>query len=347
LLDVLFRGDPALWKEHPMNNRYTIPNAVAALALAGLAWLGATAAAQAQTYPTKPVRYIVPFPAGASPDIVGRLMADRLSRVWGQQVVVDNRSGAGGTVGAAIAARAAADGYTFFQCNIASNAIAAALYAKLPYDPPRDFAPITRIGTTANLIIVHPSFPANTVAEFVAHARANPGKLSYGSSAAGTSPHLGMELFSTLAKINVVHISYKGAPQAISDLIGGQVPIAVSNIPALLPPIQAGRARAIAVTSLKRAPQVPTTPTMDESGFKGFEVTSWYGLCAPTGTPAAILDKVHTDLTKILQSADVQQRMTELVIEPAPTSRAAFTDYMATETKRWAQVARDAKLAPQ
>jgi tripartite-type tricarboxylate transporter receptor subunit TctC len=301
----------------------------------------------AQAYPVKPVRYIVPFPAGASPDIVGRLMADRLSRIWGQQVIVDNRSGAGGTVGAGIAARAAPDGYTFFQCNIASNAIAGSLYAKLPYDPPRDFAPITRIGTTASVIIVHPSVPVNTVAEFVAHAKANPGKLSYGSSAAGTSPHLGMELFNTLAKINVVHIAYKGAPQAVADLIGGQVPVAISNIPALLPPIQSGRARAIAVTSLKRAPQLPATPTMDESGFKGFEVTSWYGVCAPAGTPAPLLDKVHADLSKILLAPDVQQRMTEMVIEAAPTSRAEFTAYMAAETKRWAQVVRDAKLTPQ
>lgn len=306
---------------------------------AGVAW--------AQSYPIKPVRYIVPFPAGASPDIVGRLMADRLSRIWGQQVVVDNRSGAGGTVGAGIAARAAPDGYTYFQCNIASNAIAGSLYAQLPYDPPRDFAPITRIGTTANLIIVHPGLPVNTVAEFVAHARANPGKLSYGSSAAGTSPHLGMELFSTLAKIKVVHIAYKGAPQAISDLIGGQVPVAVSNIPALLPPIQSGRARAIAVTSLKRSPQLPSVPTVDESGYKGFEVTSWYGVCAPAGTAAAILDMVNSDLSKVLRSADVQARMTELVIEAAPTSREAFAAFIAAETKRWAQVVKDAGVAIQ
>ena len=306
---------------------------------AGVAW--------AQSYPIKPVRYIVPFPAGASPDIVGRLMADRLSRIWGQQVVVDNRSGAGGTVGAGIAARAAPDGYTYFQCNIASNAIAGSLYAQLPYDPPRDFAPITRIGTTANLIIVHPGLPVNTVAEFVAHARANPGKLSYGSSAAGTSPPLGMELFSTLAKIKVVHIAYKGAPQAISDLIGGQVPVAVSNIPALLPPIQSGRARAIAVTSLKRSPQLPSVPTVDESGYKGFEVTSWYGVCAPAGTAAAILDKVNSDLSKVLRSADVQARMTELVIEAAPTSREAFAAFIAAETKRWAQVVKDAGVAIQ
>ncbi len=301
----------------------------------------------AQAYPAKPVRYIVPFPAGASPDIVGRLMADRLSRIWGQQVVVDNRSGAGGTVGAAIAARAAPDGYTLFQCNIASNAIAASLYAKLAYDPPRDFAPITRIGTTASVLIVHPSLPVATVAEFIANAKANPGKLSYGSSGAGTSPHLGMELFKAMARIDVVHIAYKGAPQAISDLIGGQVPAAISNIPALLPPIHTGRARAIAVTSLKRASQLPSTPTMDESGLKGYEVTSWYGVCAPAGTPAPMLSKLHSDLSKVLLAPDVQQRLTEMVIEPAPTSREDFAAFMRTETQRWAQVAQGAGLKPQ
>ncbi len=318
------------------------------IATAALApwWLNPTAVI-AQSYPSKPVRYIVPFPAGASPDIVGRLMADRLSRIWGQQVIVDNRSGAGGTVGAGIAARAAPDGYTLFQCNIASNAIAGSLYAKLPYDPSRDFAPITRIGTTASVLIVHPSLPVTTVAEFIAHAKANPGKLSYGSSAAGTSPHLGMELFNTLAKTNVVHIAYKGAPQAISDLIGGQVPVAISNIPALLPPIQSGRARAIAVTSLKRAAQLPTTPTMDESGLKGFEVTSWYGVCAPAGTAESVLNKIHADLSKVLLAPDVQQRMTEMVIDAAPTSREAFATFTRTETKRWAQVVKDAGLALQ
>lgn len=303
--------------------------------------------APAQPYPAKPVRYIVPFPAGASPDIVGRLMGDRLSRIWGQQVVVDNRAGAGGTVGAGIAARATPDGYTLFQCNIASNAIAASLYTKLPYDPPRDFAAITRIGTTASVLIVHPAVPVATVAELIAHAKASPGKLSYGSSGAGTSPHLGMELFKTMARIDVVHIAYKGAPQALADLIGGQVPVAISNIPAYLPSIHTGRARAIAVTSLKRASQLPSTPTMDESGMKGFEVTSWYGVCAPAGTPAPVLGKLHADLTKVLLATDVQQRMTDMVIESAPTSREDFTAFMRAETLRWSQVAQGAGLKPQ
>ena len=317
------------------------------LVVAAAVALSCPAISFAQAYPAKPVRYIVPFPAGASPDIVGRLMADRLSRMWGQQVVVDNRSGAGGTVGAAISARAAPDGYTLFQCNIASSAIAASLYAKLPYDHLRDFVPITRIGTTASVLIVHPAVPAATIAEFIAHARANPGKMSYGSSAAGTSPHLGMELFKTMAKIDVVHVAYKGAPQAVSDLIGGQIPVAISNIPALLPPIQTGRARALAVTSLKRASQLPSVPTMDESGLKGYEVTSWYGVCAPAGTPGPVLSQLHADLSKVLLAPDVQQRMTEMVIDAAPTSREDFATFIQMETRRWAQVVKNAGLAPQ
>lgn len=318
---------------------------VAAVAALSLLWCPILS--NAQPYPAKPVRYIVPFPAAASPDLVGRLLADRLGRMWGQQVVVDNRSGAGGTVGAGIAARATPDGYTLFQCNIASNAIAASLYAKLTYDPQRDFAPITRIGTTASVLIVHPSLPVTTVAELITYAKANPGKLSYGSSAAGTSPHLGMELFKTMAKVNIVHIAYKGAPQALADLVGGQIPVSISNLPAYLPPIQAGRARALAVTSLKRASQLPSVPTMDESGLKGFQVTSWYGVCAPAATPAAVLDKLHADLSKVLLAADVQQRMDDMVIVAAPTSREEFATFIRDETRRWAQVVKDAGLTQQ
>src|SRR3954471_17233050 len=179
----------------------------------------------AQNYPVKPVRYIVPFPAAGSPDIVARQITERLSRTWNQQVVVDNRSGAGGTLGAAIAAKAAADGYTLFQCNIASSAIAESLYATMPYNHQRDFAAISLIGKTPNVFVVHPSMPSRTLTEFIAYAKANPGKLSYGTSAAGSSQQLTMEFFKQAAKIDVVRVAYKGAPQALTDLIGGQIPV--------------------------------------------------------------------------------------------------------------------------
>ncbi len=217
--------------------------------------------------------------------------------MWGQQVLVDSRPGAGGTVGAAFAAKSPADGYTLFQCNIASSAIAESLYARLPYDHQRDFAPISRIGTSASVLVVHPSLPARSVKEFIAYAKAHPGKLSYGTSAAGTSPQLSMELIKLTAQVDIVHIAYKGAPQALTDVIGGQIPVTMQTAPGALAAIQAGRVRALAVTSLKRLPQLPEVPTLHESALPGFEVTTWYGLCAPAGTPVAILDKVHADLT--------------------------------------------------
>src|SRR5258705_3141309 len=220
-------------------------------ALAILAW-HFPGASSAQSYPAKPVRYVVPFPAAGSPDIVARQITERLSRTWSQQVVVDNRSGAGGTLGAAIAAKAPADGYTLFQCNIASSAIAESLYVTMPYNHQRDFSPISLIGKTPNVLIVQPSMPARTVQEFIAYAKANPGKLSYGTSAAGSSQQLTMEFFKLSAKIDVVQVPYKGAPQALSDLIGGQIPVSVQSAPGVLPAIQGGRVRALAVTSLTR-----------------------------------------------------------------------------------------------
>jgi tripartite-type tricarboxylate transporter receptor subunit TctC len=305
--------------------------------------------ALAQSYPVKPVRYLVPFPAAASPDIVARLLSERLSRVWGQQVVVDNRSGAGGTVGAAVAAKAPADGYTLFQCNIASSAIAESLYAKMPYDHQRDFAPITLIGKTPNVLVVHPSMPVRTVKEFIAYAKANPGKLSYGTSAAGTSQQLAMELLKTMAKIDVVSVAYKGAPQALTDLIGGQIPVSVQTAPGVLPSIQSGRVRALAVMSQMRIPQLPSVPTMRESAVSlpDFESSSWYGLCAPVGVPVAILDKVHADLTAVLRSPEIQQRFTELVITYAPNSREQFGQFMRAETMRWARVIKEAGVPQQ
>ena len=312
-------------------------------ALAALAW-HFPLASSAQSYPVKPVRYIVPFPPAGSPDIVARLITERFSRMWGQQAVVDNRSGAGGTLGAAIAAKAPPDGYTLFQCNIASSAIAESLYAKMPYNHQRDFAPISLIGTTPNVLVVNPSMPMQTVKEFIAYAKANPGKLSYGTSAAGTSQQLAMELFKLTAKINVVHVPYKGAAQALTDLIGGQIPSSVQSAPGVLSAIHSGRVRALAVTSLTRISQLPSVPTMHETALPGFDVNSWYGLCAPAGTPTFILDKVHTDLTAVLRTPEIQQRFKDLVVEVAPTSREAFAQFMRADTARWARVIKEAGI---
>ena len=311
-----------------------------------MSWL-LPAAAPAQNYPAKPVRYVVPFPAGASPDIVARLITERLTRMWGRQVLVENRTGAGGTVGAAFAAKSPTDGYTLFQCNIASSAIAPSLYARLPYDHARDFAPISRIGLTPSALVVHPSLPVRSMKEFIAYARANPGKLSYGTSAAGTSPQLAMEYLKLTAKIDVVHVAYKGAPQALTDVIAGQIPVSAQTAPAVLPAIQAGRVRALAVTSLKRIPQLPAVPTMHETALPGFEVNSWYGLCAPAATPVPVLDKLHDDLTAVLRMPEMEQRFRELVIQVAPTSREEFGRFIQAETSRWARVIREAGIPQQ
>ena len=314
-------------------------------AFAAVSW--AAAPSLAQSYPVKPVRYVVAFAAGDSPDIVARLVADRMSRLWDQQMVVENRVGAGGTIAGAAVANAAPDGYTLFHCNIASSAIAAAVYPKLPYDPIRDFAMVSRIATTANALIVHPSLPAKSVAEFIAYAKAHPGKLSYGSPGVGTSPHLSMELFKTTSGVNVVHIAYKGAMPALADLMGGQIPVMLANLPALLPHIVSGKIRALAVTSATRSARLTAVPTMLESGVADYVVTSWYGMCAPAATPVPILDKLHADLTKILQAPDVQQRLADLVIEVAPTSRDEFTAFIRSEMARWAQVVRDSGIPTQ
>jgi tripartite-type tricarboxylate transporter receptor subunit TctC len=288
---------------------------------------------------------VVPFPAGGSPDIIARLITERFSRMWGQQVLVENRPGAGGTVGAAYAAKSPADGYTLFQCNIASSAIAESLYAKMPYDHQRDFAPISRIGMTPNVLVVHPSMPARSVKEFISYARAHPGKLSYGTSAAGSSQQLSMELFKLTAKIDVVFIPYKGAPQSLTDVIGGQIPSSVQSAPGVLSAIGTGRVRALAVTSLKRLSQLPSVPTIDETALPGFEVNSWYGLCAPAGTPTPVLDKVHADLTAVLRMPEIQQRLKDLVVEVAPTSPQEFAQFMRAETARWARVIKAANIA--
>ena len=323
----------------------TLAAALTAAALPALAQPTATGPGQA--FPTRPIRYVVAFAAGDSPDIVARLVGDRLSRLWEQQVVVENRTGAGGTIAGTFVAKSAPDGYTVLHCNIATNGIAPALYAKLPYDGLRDFAPISRIGTTANAINVHPSLPVKTLREFIAHAKAHPGKISYGHGGIGASPHLTMELFRSQAGIDLVNIAYKGASPALADLLGGQIPAMISNVPALLPYVQAGKIRTLAVTSPKRVPQLPAVPTMIESGFTDFVVTSWYGMCAPAATPAPVLDKLHSGLTRVLQLPDVKQKFADQVVEAAPQSRGEFTAFIGGEMQRWAKVVKAAGLTAQ
>jgi tripartite-type tricarboxylate transporter receptor subunit TctC len=307
----------------------------------------AGADAAAQNYPAKPVRYIVPFPAAGTPDIIARQVTERLGRIWNQQVVVDNRSGAGGTLGATIAAKSPPDGYTLFQCNIASSSIAESLYKSMPYDHQRDFAPVSLIGKTPNVLVVHPSMPTHTIKEFMAYAKANPGKLSYGTSAAGSSQQLAMEYFRLSAKIDLVSIPYKGAPQALADVMGGQIPVSVQSVPAVLPVVQAGRVRALAVTSLKRLSQLPDVPTVHETVLPGFEVSSWFGVCVPSATPKPVLEKIHTDLLAVLRQPDLEQKFNDLVIEIMPMSRDEFAKFLRAEIARWARVIKEAGIPQQ
>lgn len=320
--------------------RFVVASVAAAVSLC-------SAAASAQNFPSKPVRYVVPFGAGTSPDIVGRLLAERLTRLWGQQVLVDNRVGMAGVMGTAFVAKSPADGYSLIQCNVASSGIAMSLFAKMPYDQVRDVAPITRIGNMPNIFLAHPSAPFRSLKEMIAYARANPGKLSYSSGLPGVSPQLSVEFLKLLAKIDIVNVPYKIASQGLSDTIGGQVPLNTSNLPASVAPVQSGRLRALAVTSAQRTPQMPNVPTVAESGFPGYEVQSWYGLCTAAGTPAPLLDKLNADIHSVLRQPEIQQRLTELGIDVAPTSREEFDQYIRAEIARWAKVIKDAGIPQQ
>lgn len=302
--------------------------------------------AWSQAYPVKPVRYVVPFPAGTGNDIVGRLIAEALTRQWGQQVIVDNRGGASGTIGAAFVAKAPADGYTLLHCNIAPNAISLSMIANLPYSH-RDFAPITRIGMPPNVVVVHPSTPFHTISSLVNFAKANPGKLSYAAGTPGTSPHLTMEWLKLKMKFDIVHVPYKNAGQGTGDVIAGQLPINITNFPLLVAPVKAGRLRALAVASAERQALLPDVPTMREAGVPDFEVNSWYGVCAPAATPAALLDKLNADVVAAIRVPEVEKRLAELGMPAAPTTRAEFDQFIRAQIDHWAQVIKDANIPKQ
>ena len=316
-------------------------------------WLAAAvvclfpAATWPQTFPTKPVRYVVPFGPGGSPDIVARLLADRLTRLWGQQVIVENRAGVAGVLGTAFVAKSPPDGYTLVQCNVASSGIGVTLFSKIPYDHLRDIAAVARLGLTPNIITVHPSVPFRTMQDFIAYARRNPGKLSYSSGQVGTSPQLSMELIKLTAKIDIVNIPYKIGAQGITDNIAGQVPVGISNFPASVAPVQSGRLRPLAVTSAMRVAQLPDVPTVQESGFPGFDVNSWQGVCAPAATPAALLDKLNADINSVLRIPEIQHRMEELVMVGPQTTREEFDQFIRMEVARWAKVIKDANIPQQ
>ena len=291
----------------------------------------------AQTWPNKPIKFVVGFAPGGATDVVGRLMAKKIGDALGQPIVIENRAGGSSNIGAELVARAAPDGYTFYVCAITS-AINVSLFPKLPFDFAKDFEPVALFANVPNILVVHPSVPAKTVKELIDYARAQPGKLSYASSGAGTSIHLSAELFKMLAKVDMVHIPYKGSGPAMTDMIGGQVQVMFDNMPSALPHVKAGKLRALAVTSAQRSPSAPDVPTMNETGVAGFDVQSWFGLVAPKGTPKEIITRVNAEAVKALGTADIKERFLDLGAVPGPMSPEAFGEYIRAEIIRWGEV---------
>jgi tripartite-type tricarboxylate transporter receptor subunit TctC len=308
----------------------------------------ATAFAQtfAQTYPTKPVRVIVPWPPGGGTDVVARTVAQKMTETLGQTMIVDNRAGATGIIGADLAAKAPADGYTVL-ITIASHAINPTLYAKLPYDTLNDLAPVSLLAEYPFVITVHPSLPAKTLREFIAMAKARSGQLTFASSGNGSGPHLGMELFMSMAGINMIHVPYKGAGQAMTDLVSGQVQVFLNNFLAGMPMIKAGKLRALAVTSGKRSGVAPELPTVAEAGVPGYVVTGWYGMFVPAATPAAIVNTLNSHAVRALRSKDVSERLTNEAAEIVASTPAQFAEFLKVEIAKWAGVVRKAKIKPE
>ena len=297
--------------------------------------------ALAQSYPSRPVRLVVPFPAGGTTDILARAMAEKLSGALGQQFVVDNRPGAGGNIGSDIVAKSQPDGYTLLMGTVGTHAINPSLYPKMPYDHVKDFVPVVLVAGVPNVLVVNPTVPAKTVAELIALAKEKPGTINFASSGNGTSIHLSGELFKLLAGVQIAHVPYKGSAPALTDLIGGQVQIMFDNLPSALPHIKGGKLRALAVTSSKRAPALPDLPTIAESGVAGFEASSWFGILAPAATPRDIVQRINAEANKALHAPDMREKLLAQGAEAVGNSPEFFADYIRTETVKWAKVVKD------
>jgi tripartite-type tricarboxylate transporter receptor subunit TctC len=291
----------------------------------------------AQEYPSKAIRFVVPFAPGGGTDIIGRIMAQGLNEVLGQPVVVDNRGGAGSTLGTEIVAKSPADGYTILFGNI-SLAFNATLYTKLRYDTLRDLAPISLSAVQPNILVIHPSLPAKNLREFIDLARANPGKYNYASAGTGAGTHLAAELLKLQTKIDIVHVPYKGTGPALSDLLGGQINMMVSTFASALPHVKSGRMRALGVTTAKRSPAAPDVPTLIEGGVAGYDYSTWYGLLAPAGTPKPVIDKLHAANRKVLARDDIRQKLESQGVDPITNTPSEFAAYLKSETEKWGKV---------
>ena len=296
-----------------------------------------TTAASAQSYPSQPIRIVVPFPPGGGTDILSRLLAQKLNEAWSQSVVVDNRAGAGGTIGSALVAKSTGDGYIILVMP-AGIAAHASLYKKLPYDPTRDLAPVSRLASGPLVLVVHPSVPAKSIKEYIALAKKHPGEINFGSAGSGTLPHLSAELFNSMSGIKATHIPYKGAGAAVTDLLAGRVPVYFMNILQSLSLIQAGKLRALGVTTPQRTPIAPEIPAIAEAGLRGYDMTNWYGMFLPASTPREVVAKLNAEVVRILQTPELKKRMDQDGMVVVASTPEAFRDFFARESEKFARV---------
>jgi tripartite-type tricarboxylate transporter receptor subunit TctC len=310
--------------------------------ITGGALVLACACALAQEdYPSRPLRLVVPFPAGGAVDIFARDMGQRFTEAWRQQVIIDNRGGANGAIGAEVVAKAKPDGYTLLMGSAGTHAINPALYAKLSYDPVKEFAPVTLIANLTNVLVIHPSIPARSVKDLVAFAKSRPGALTYASSGNGSSQHLSTELFKAMTGTDLVHVQYKGAGPALIDVVAGQVTLTITALSPTLPFVQAGRLRALGVTTAKRAPALPEVPTVAEAGVAGYESNNWIGIFAPAGTPPALVAKLNAESARILTTPQMQERLRGQGAEFSPLTPEQFGAFQRAEIAKWGKVVRD------
>jgi tripartite-type tricarboxylate transporter receptor subunit TctC len=316
---------------------------IAILIGAAMLPMATLASAQAPTYPDKPIRIVSPFPVGGIADTFAREIGKRLTEAWGQPVVVDNRTGAGGNIGADIVAKSAPDGYTLVIGNIGTHAVNVSLFPSMPFDTIKDFTPIVHVLDAEGLLVVNPSITATTVPELIALARSQPGKLSYGSGGIGTTSHLAGELFKSMTKVDIVHVPYKGNVPAITDLLGGQTSMAFATMPTVLPHVRAGKLRPLAVLGTARSPALPDVPTAAES-VPGFEVSNWIGLFGPAGTPPAIVARLNAEVQKIMRSPEIQKRLETEGAKFIPMTPEEFANFQKAELTKWAKTIKDANI---
>lgn len=300
----------------------------------------AASAQSAASYPSRPIRIVVTFTPGGAPDILARLLSEKFTAAWGQPVIVDNKPGAGGNIGADQVAKSAPDGYTLVVGTVGTHAINGALYAKMPYDMVKDFTPVSLLATTPNMLVINTDVPAKNLAEFIALGKKE-GHMSFASSGSGTSIHVSGELFKTMTGIDMQHIPYKGRASAIPDLLGGRVTMMFDNMPSSLPLVRDGKLRALGVTSLKRAAAAPEIPTIAEQGLPGFDAVSWFALFSSPNTPKPIVDKIQAEVTRILKSPDVAKKLNDLGLEPVGSTSDELATYQRAEIQKWSKVVKD------